>query len=243
MGDVQVQEFGSPRELLIRVEGQQAGDNAEQTVVEKVRMSLSEEYEFRKVESVGPTVSAELAWAGTIGVLASLLAMLVYIWFRFEWQFGLGAIIATVHDVTMMVGLYVVTGLEFNLTSIAAILTIVGYSINDTVVVYDRVRENLRKYKKMPIEQLLDLSMNQTLSRTVLTGVTTLLALTALYLFGGEVIRSCFIAMVLGNIGGTYSSIFVAGPLLILFKLRPEGAEAEKGDGSKLPPAAAQPTA
>ena len=158
-----------------------------------------------------------------MGVLASLVAMLIYIWFRFEWQFGLGAVIATVHDVTMMVGLYALSGIEFNLTSIAAILTVVGYSINDTVVVYDRVRENLRKYKKMPIEQLLDLSMNQTLSRTVLTGVTTLMALCSLYLFGGEVIRSFTFAMIFGILVGTYSSIFVAGPLLILFNLRPAG--------------------
>jgi SecD/SecF fusion protein len=156
LGDVQVQEFGSPRDLLIRIEGQGGGDNAEQSVVEKVRTELASEYDFRKVESVGPTVSGELAFYGTMGILASLVAMLIYIWFRFEWQFGLGAVIATVHDVTMMVGLYVVSGLEFNLTSIAAILTIVGYSINDTVVVYDRVREDLRRYKKMPIEQLLD---------------------------------------------------------------------------------------
>ncbi|MGI6852981.1 protein translocase subunit SecDF [Mesorhizobium sp. 1B3] len=238
IGDVQVQEFGTARELLIRVEGQQAGDNAEQSVVEKVRMALEDDYDFRRVESVGPTVSSELARAGTIGVLASLVAMLIYIWFRFEWQFGLGAVIATVHDVVMMVGLYVVTGLEFNLTSIAAILTIVGYSINDTVVVYDRVRENLRKYKKMPIEQLLDLSMNQTLSRTVLTGVTTLLALVALYLFGGEVIRSFTFAMIFGILVGTYSSIFVAGPLLILFKLRQEGSGKEEQDKNALPPSA-----
>jgi SecD/SecF fusion protein len=230
LGDVQVQEFGSPRELLIRIEGQGAGDNAEQSVVEKVRMALESDYDFRRVESVGPTVSSELAFYGTMGVLASLVAMLIYIWFRFEWQFGLGAVIATMHDVTMMVGLYVVSGLEFNLTSIAAILTIVGYSINDTVVVYDRVRENLRRYKKMPIEQLLDLSMNQTLSRTVLTGLTTLLALIALYLFGGEVIRSFTFAMIFGILIGTYSSIFVAGPLLILFRLRPENFEAaDKG--------------
>ncbi|MDQ6432939.1 protein translocase subunit SecDF [Mesorhizobium sp. LHD-90] len=243
MGDVQVQEFGSDRDLLIRVEGQNAGDNAEQSVVEKVRMALEDSYDFRRVESVGPTVSSELAWAGTMGILASLVAMLIYIWFRFEWQFGLGAVIATVHDVTMMVGLYVVSGLEFNLTSIAAILTIVGYSINDTVVVYDRVRENLRKYKKMPIEQLLDLSMNQTLSRTVLTGVTTLLALIALYLFGGEVIRSFTFAMIFGILVGTYSSIFVAGPLLILFKLRPESFEADKKDETSLPAAAQAPQA
>ncbi len=239
IGDVQVQEFGSPRDLLIRIEGQNAGDNAEQSVVEKVRLSLQDDYEFRRVESVGPTVSSELAWYGTMGVLASLAAMLVYIWFRFEWQFGVGAVIATVHDVTLMIGLYVVSGLEFNLTSIAAILTIVGYSINDTVVVYDRVRENLRKYKKMPIEELLDLSMNQTLSRTVLTGVTTLLALVSLYLFGGEVIRSFTFAMIFGILVGTYSSIFVAGPLLILFRLRAPAADAKEDAGRPLPPAAA----
>lgn len=153
LGDVQVQNFGTDRELLIRIEGQGLGDSGEQTVVDRVRAELQDDYDFRRVESVGPTVSSELAWNGAMGILASLVAMLIYIWFRFEWQFGVGAVIATVHDVTMMVGLYVVSGLEFNLTSIAAILTIVGYSINDTVVVYDRVRENLRKYKKMPIEQ------------------------------------------------------------------------------------------
>jgi len=226
VGDVQVQDFGSNRELLIRIEAQGLGDSGEQGVVDKVRSELEDQYEFRRVESVGPTVSSELAFNGTLGIVASLVAMLIYIWFRFEWQFGLGAVIATVHDVTMMIGLYVISGIEFNLTSIAAILTIVGYSINDTVVVYDRVRENLRKYKKMPIEQLLDLSMNQTLTRTILTGVTTLLALIALYLFGGEVIQSFVFAMIFGILVGTYSSVFVAGPLLILFRLRP--AEEEK---------------
>ncbi|GLS28481.1 SecD/SecF fusion protein [Mesorhizobium albiziae] len=236
LGDVQVQEFGSARDLLIRIEGQGGGDNAEQSVVEKVRTELASDYDFRKVESVGPTVSGELAFYGTMGILAALVAMLIYIWFRFEWQFGLGAVIATVHDVTMMVGLYVISGLEFNLTSIAAILTIVGYSINDTVVVYDRVREDLRRYKKMPIERLLDLSMNQTLSRTVLTGMTTLLALVALYLFGGEVIRSFTFAMIFGILVGTYSSIFVAGPLLILFKLRPDSVN--EGEKTEVPTSA-----
>jgi SecD/SecF fusion protein len=221
LGDVQVQAIGSVGEYLIRIEGQQLGDNAEQSAVEKVRGELAADYEFRRIESVGPTVSGELARAGTIGVFAALLAMLVYIWFRFEWQFGVGAILTTAHDVIMVIGLYVLLGLEFNLSSIAAVLTVVGYSINDTVVVYDRVRENLRRYKKMSIEQLLDLSMNQTLSRTFLTGITTLFALTSLYLFGGEVIASFTLAMIFGILVGTYSSIFVAGPLLILFKLRP----------------------
>ena len=238
LGDVQVQEFGSTRDLLIRLESQEGGDSAEQSAVDKARMALAEDYEFRRVEVVGPTVSSELAWNGTLGVLASLLAMLIYIWIRFEWQFGLGAVISTLHDVIAMIFLYVLFGIEFNLGSIAAILTIVGYSINDTVVVYDRVRENLRKYKKMPIEELLDLSMNQTLSRTVLTGITTLLALLTLYIWGGEVIASFTFAMLFGIVFGTYSSIFVAGPLLILFNLRP--ASETKGDGEV--PAAVAPS-
>ncbi len=221
LGDVQVQEFGSVRDVLIRIGTQPGGETAEQAAIEKMKNALGDDYEFRRVEVVGPTVSSELAFNGTVGVIASLLAMLVYIWIRFEWQFALGAIISTFHDVIMMIGFYVVAGIEFNLTSIAAILTIVGYSINDTVVVYDRVRDNLRRFKKMPIPDLLDLSMNQTLARTVLTGVTTLFALVALSIWGGEVIRSFTVAMIFGILVGTYSSVFVAGPLLILFKLRP----------------------
>ncbi|TIL41821.1 protein translocase subunit SecDF [Mesorhizobium sp.] len=237
LGEVQVQEFGSARDVLIRIGTQGGGDVAEQSAVEKVRSALETDYEFRRIEVVGPTVSSELAFNGTMGVLASLLAMLVYIWIRFEWQFGLGAIISTFHDVILMVGFYVVAGIEFNLTSIAAILTIVGYSINDTVVVYDRVRENLRRYKRMPIAELLDLSMNQTLARTVLTGVTTLFALAALSIWGGEVIQSFTIAMIFGILAGTYSSIFVAGPLLILFKLRPGALSQEETAVAKEPPA------
>jgi SecD/SecF fusion protein len=243
LGDVQVQAFGSDRDLLIRIEGQEGGDNAEQSAVEKARLALENDYDFRRVEVVGPTVSSELAWSGTMGVVASMIAMLIYIWIRFEWQFGVGAVISTLHDVVMMVGLYVLVGIEFNLGSIAAILTIVGYSINDTVVVYDRVRENLRKYKKMPIEELLDLSMNQTLSRTVLTGITTLFALLALYLFGGEVIASFTFAMIFGILFGTYSSIFVAGPLLILFRLRPDIFDKEQDSGqAALPPSTPEPS-
>ncbi|MCT8997216.1 protein translocase subunit SecDF [Chelativorans intermedius] len=234
LGEVQVQEFGDPREALIRVQAQDGGDNAEQSVIAKVRDELEADYNFRRVEVVGPTVSNELARAGTIAVLVSLLAILIYIWLRFEWQFAVGAILATLHDVIMTVGFFVITGMEFNLSSIAAILTIVGYSLNDTVVVYDRVRENLRRFKKMPLPQLLDLSMNQTLSRTLMTSVTTLLALVSLYIFGGEVIRSFTAAMIFGVLIGTYSSIFIAGPLLILFRMRPstaETADEEKGAG------------
>ncbi len=206
----------------------------------KVRGELEGDYDFRRVEVVGPTVSGELARAGTIGVVVSLLAILIYIWFRFEWQFAVGAIVATMHDVIMTIGFFVITGIEFNLSSIAAILTIVGYSLNDTVVVYDRVRENLRRYRKMPLPKLLDMSMNDTLTRTVMTSATTLLALLALFFFGGEVIRSFTAAMIFGVVVGTYSSIFVAAPLLILFNLRPSGTapakdeEEEAGDGQSL---------
>jgi SecD/SecF fusion protein len=227
LGEVQVQEFGSPQDLLIRIGAQDGGDAAEQSAMQRVQNELESDYEFRRVEVVGPTISAELARAGTIAVIAALFAMLVYIWLRFEWQFAIGAIVATLHDVVMVIGFYVITGLEFNLSSIAAVLTVVGYSINDTVVVYDRVRENLRKYKKMPLPELIDLTVNQTLSRTILTGATTLVALTALWLLGGEVIASFTLAMIFGIVIGTYSSIFIAGPLLILFKLRPETFQAD----------------
>mgnify|MGYP000035023927 FL=1 len=221
LGDVQVQGFGSEKDVLIRIEAQGGGENAEQTVITKVRGELESDYDFRRVEVVGPTVSGELARAGTIAVVAALFAILVYIWLRFEWQFAVGAIIATTHDVLLTIGMFVVTGLEFNLSSIAAILTIVGYSLNDTVVVYDRVRENLRRYKKMSLPELLDLSMNQTLPRTIQTSLTTVLALLALFFFGGEVLQSFVAAMIFGVVVGTYSSIFIAAPLLILFRLRP----------------------
>ncbi len=230
LGDVQVQEFGSPREVLIRVQAQDGGDNAEQSVITLIRGELEDAYDFRRVEVVGPTVSGELARAGTIAVIAALMAILVYIWFRFEWQFALGAIVATLHDVVLTIGIFVVSGVEFNLSSIAAVLTIVGYSLNDTVVVYDRVRENLRRYKKMPLPELIDLSINQMLTRTILTSLTTMLALVALYAFGGEVIRSFTFAMIFGVAVGTYSSIFIAAPVLILFKLRSDAFEEEKQD-------------
>jgi SecD/SecF fusion protein len=221
LGEVQVQEFGSPRDVLIRVQAQ-GGETAEQAAISQVRSQLEADYDFRRVEVVGPTVSGELAQAGTIAVIAALLAILVYIWFRFEWQFAVGAIIATIHDVVLTMGMFVYTGVEFNLSSIAAVLTIVGYSLNDTVVVYDRIRENLRRYKKMPMTELLNISINEMLPRTILTSVTTLLALTALFVFGGEVIQSFTFAMIFGVVVGTFSSIYIAAPILIIFKLRRE---------------------
>ncbi|TIM54629.1 protein translocase subunit SecDF [Mesorhizobium sp.] len=228
IGEVQVQQFGDPNDVLIRVGTQEGGENAEQTVIDKVRGELQDHYEFRRVEVVGPTVSGELAKQGTIAMLIALLGILIYVWFRFEWQFAVGAIIATVHDVVMTIGFFVITGLEFNQSSLAAILTIIGYSLNDTIVVYDRVREDLRKYKRMPLPLLLNNAINETLSRTTLTSVTTMLALLALVLFGGEVIRSFTLAMLFGVVFGTYSSIFIAAPLLILFKLRPQAATADE---------------
>ncbi|MHA7871894.1 MAG: protein translocase subunit SecF, partial [Hyphococcus sp.] len=176
---------------------------------------LGEGFELRKVDVVGPTVSGELIQKGAIAVALAIGMMLIYIWFRFEWQFSLGAIAALVHDVVITLGMFAVTSLEFNLSIIAAILTIVGYSMNDTVVVYDRVRENLRKFKSKPLEAVLDLSINDTLSRTVMTSVTTLLALGALLLLGGEVLRGFTFAMIWGIVIGTYSSIFVASPFLM----------------------------
>ncbi|MET3594957.1 MULTISPECIES: protein translocase subunit SecDF [Mesorhizobium] len=228
IGEIQVQQFGAPNDVLIRVGTQDAGENAEQTVIDKVRGELQDQYDFRRVEVVGPTVSGELAKQGTIAMLIALVGILLYVWFRFEWQFAVGAIVATVHDVVMTIGFFVISGLEFNQSSLAAILTIIGYSLNDTIVVYDRVREDLRKYKKMPLPQLLNNAINETLSRTTLTSVTTSLALLALVLFGGEVIRSFTLAMLFGVVFGTYSSIFIAAPLLILFKLRPQAATAEE---------------
>lgn len=215
LGDVQIQQFGPPTDVLIRVETQPGGELAQQAVVDKVKATLGDGLEYRRVEVVGPQVSAELVRAGTIGVAVAILGIMFYLWFRFEWQFALGAMIATMHDIVLTIGFFAITGLEFNATSIAAILTIMGYSVNDTVVVYDRVREMLRKYKKMPIAELLDLSMNATLSRTVVTGTTTMLALVALYFLGGEVIRSFTAAMLFGIVIGTYSSIFIAAPILI----------------------------
>ncbi len=236
LGDVQAQGFGSPQEVLVRVQAQGGGENAEQSALERIRNDLEQDYEFRRVEVVGPAVSSELTYTATLGVGVALLFILVYIWVRFEWQFAVGAIIATMHDVILTIGIFVLTGIEFNLTSIAAILTIVGYSLNDTVVVYDRMRENLRRYKKMPLTELIDISINQTLSRTVLTGLTTMIALSALYIFGGEVIRSFTFAMLFGVAVGTFSSIYIAAPVLIAFRLRTDTFDKEDDKAKKVAP-------
>ena len=221
LGDVQIVEFGEPTDVLIRVEEQPGGEEAQQLAVIQLRELYANDAEFRRVEVVGPRVSGELAQAGLIAVVTALLAIMIYIWLRFEWHFAIGAVLCTLHDVVLTIGLYSATQLDFNLTSIAAVLTIVGYSLNDTVVVYDRVRENLRRYKRLPMSELIDLSVNQMLSRTLMTSITTLLALAALFVFGGEVIRSFTFAMIWGIVVGTYSSIFIAAPLLITLNLRP----------------------
>jgi len=240
LGEVQIVEFGRPTDVLIRVEEQAGGDEAQQRVVILLRDLYEGRADFRRVEVVGPRVSGELAQAGVIAVIASLFAILVYLWFRFEWQFAVGAVITTIHDVVLTIGLFSLTQLDFSLASIAAILTIVGYSLNDTVVIYDRVRENLRKYKKMPMPELIDLSVNDTLARTVMTSVTTLLALAALAAFGGEVIRSFTIAMIWGVVVGTFSSIFISAPILIMLNLRPgrpSGDDAQESGGEGAAPA------
>ena len=228
LGEVTLQEFGAPDDVLIRVARQPGGEKEQQVAVERVKQELAAmgrgDISYRRVEFVGPKVSAELVEAGLTAVVAAVFLMLLYIWFRFEWQFSIGAVVALVHDVGLTMGMFALTQFEFNLASIAAILTIVGYSINDTVVVYDRVRENLRKYKTMPLDELANLSLNETLSRTTMTSLTTLLALFALYFFGGEVIEGFVFAMMFGVVVGTYSSIFIAVALLIDMKLNRDKA-------------------
>ena len=217
LGEVQIQEFGQADDVLIRIPSPaEGGEAASQEAVNKVRTALGDQVvEYRRVEVVGPQVSSELVRSGTIAVVLAMVLMLVYIWFRFEWQFSLGAITSLVHDVLATIGILCILQIEFNLQMIAAILTIVGYSMNDTVIVFDRVRETLRKYKKMDLGELIDLSINQTLSRTVITSGTTLLALLALFVFGGEVLRGFTFAMIFGILIGTYSSVFIAAPIIL----------------------------
>jgi preprotein translocase subunit SecF len=216
LGDFSLQEFGAPNDVLIRISEQPGGDEAQQVAVQKVREALGNEVDYRRVEVVGPSVSTELLSYGTIGLVLAIGAILIYLWFRFEWQFALGAMIANVHDLVLTVGFMSLTRVDFDLTSIAALLTILGYSLNDTVVIYDRIREMLRRYKRMPMPDLLNASVNATLSRSIVTHLTVSLSLLALLLFGGQAIRSFTATMMFGVVlVGTYTSVFIASPILI----------------------------
>lgn len=237
LGQVALQSFGSDTDILIRVQRQEGDASAQEDAVNLIKQQLAQDYgdaiSYRRVEFVGPTVSNELVIAATEAVLVAVLAMLVYIWLRFEWHYSAGAVIALVHDVILTIGMFAITRIEFNLASVAAILTIVGYSINDTVVVYDRIRENFRRFKKLSVQDLINLSINETLTRTTMTSFTTLLALVALYIFGGEVIRGFAMAMIFGIVVGTYSSIFVAAPVLLQFGLTHQKEEEEGFAGAE----------
>lgn len=218
LGEIALQEFGSTSDVLIRIERQPGDDAAQMAAVAKVREALgtiATGGELRRVEVVGPRVSAELFQTGSMAVIFALVAIMLYIWFRFEWQFGIGAVVTLVLDITKTVGLFAVTGMEFNLTAIAAVLTILGYSVNDKVVVYDRMRENLRKYKAMPLRDLIDLSINQTLTRTIYTGLTVVLAMLPMAIAGGSAVQDFGITMIFGVIVGTSSSIFISAPILL----------------------------
>ena len=229
LGDVSLQNFGNENDIMIRIG--QSKDSASQketiALVKNILSSLPVSVDYRKVDYVGPQVGEELIKAGSLSLILAFVAIMFYIWMRFEWQFGLGAIIALIHDSILTIGLFSLLQIEFNLTSIAAILTIIGYSINDSVVIYDRIRENLRKYKKMPLSELLNLSINDTLSRTILTAGTTIVALIALVWLGGEVIKGFSVAVLFGVIVGTYSSIYIAAPALIFMNLRGKSSTEE----------------
>ena len=220
LGDVNVKKFGKNNDFLIKFEKKESGNkNLISEIKEDLNKSIGSGYNFRRVENVGPKVSAELLKSGVIAICLSLLAMLIYIWIRFEWQFSLGAILALFHDVILTLGIFSLFSFEINLSIVAAVLTIVGYSMNDTVVIFDRVRENLKKFSDIKIFDLTNKSINETLSRTIITSVTTLLALVSIYIFGGHILKGFSLAMILGVIFGTYSSIYIANPVLILLNV------------------------
>lgn len=220
LGDVQIQEFGAPDLVMIRVAQQPGGEQAQQQAVETVSKALGDNVEIRRTEVVGGTVSGELVEMALIALVLTCFGIFVYVWLRFEWQFALGAVVALFHDVFLTVGIFSALQLDFNLTIVAALLTIMGYSINDTVVIFDRIRENLRKYKKRPLADVVDLSINETLARTAMTTGTTFLALLALYVFGGEVIRGFTFAMLIGVLIGTFSTIFIASPFILILGVK-----------------------
>lgn len=233
LGEVEVQAFGDNRDVSIRVRLQPGGDVAQQAAMKKVLETVSEKYEVRRTEVVGPRVSGELVQSGTIGVVLSIIAVLAYLWFRYEWQLAVAAVIATMHDLLLTIGFFSLTRIEFNITSIAAILTIIGVSLNETVIVLDRIRETLRKYRKTPIDQIIDMSVNAVISRTIMTSTTTLMALLALVLFGGHVIQSFSLAMMFGIIAGVYSSIFICSPILIYLGMRSDSLSNVEGEKAK----------
>jgi preprotein translocase subunit SecF len=246
LGDVEVQAFGNQSDATLRFGLQSGGDVAQQAAVDRVRGAVESDYDVRRVEVVGPRVSGELVQSGTLGVVLSIIAVLGYLWFRFEWQFAVSAVIATMHDLLLTVGFFALTQLEFNTTSIAAILTIVGYSLNETVVVLDRIREMMRKYKKMSTAHIIDMSINAVLPRTIMTATTVFLALLSLAIFGGQVIRSFSLAMIWGIVVATYSSVFICSPMLIYLGLRTEDgaradASSEDATERQAPPTSAKP--
>ena len=227
-GDINVKNFGKKGDYLIKVEQKNTNNNLIPEIKKTLSNNLNSAVDFRRVENVGPKVSSELLESSVIAISLALIAMLFYIWIRFEWQFSLGSIIALFHDVIITLGIFSLLSLEINLSIIAAVLTIVGYSMNDTVVIYDRIRENLLKYNKISISDITNLSINETLARTIITSVTTLLALFSIYILGGEILRGFSLAMILGVIIGTYSSIFVASPILKYLKVSSKTLEKQE---------------
>jgi preprotein translocase subunit SecF len=236
LGEVQLQQFGAPTDVLIRVAQQPGGEEAQQAAIAKVRQALGDSVDYRRVEVVGPRVSSELLASSTIGLGLAIFAILAYLWFRFEWQFSLGAMIANVHDIVLTIGYMSLTQIDFDLSSIAALLTILGYSLNDTVVIYDRIREMLRRYKRMSMPDLLNISVNSTLSRSIITHVTVTLALLALLLFGGHAIHSFVATMIFGVVlVGTYTSVFIAAPILIYLGVGTTRMETAEEQAEKRP--------
>ena len=248
LGDFQLQQFGGPADVLIRIAAQPGGEAEQQVAVQKVRTALGDSVEILRYEVVGPRVSGELLYTGILGMFAAIAAILCYLWFRFEWQFALGAMIANIHDIVLTLGFMSITQIDFDLTSIAALLTILGYSLNDTVVIYDRIREMLRRYKRMPMTELLNVSINATLSRSIITHVTVAMSLLALLLFGGQAIHSFTATMMFGVVlVGTYTSVFIASPILIYLGVGTNRAQARDEDEPETQPepakAAAKPAA
>lgn len=234
LGEVTLQEFGAPNDILINIQRQDGDAEAQQEAIERVKSEIDDVVvNYRRTEFVGPKVGAELREAGTLATLLALLGIAVYVWFRFEWQFAAAALLALVHDVIATIGFFTITQIEFNLATLAAVLTIAGYSINDTVVIFDRVRESARKYKKLPISEVLNKALNDTLARTLMTSLTTLLALFSLYFFGGEVIRGFTAGLIWGIVIGTFSSVGVAVPLLYYMGVKSEPVDKQEEGRTK----------